>query len=87
LKPAGARGPLPGILALHDDGHFKFYGKEKIADGPAGSLYVLKRFRDACYGGRAYCNLLAREGFTIVVHDAFFGEVEGFPWTPSQKLN
>jgi hypothetical protein len=22
---------LPGILALHDHGHFKFFGKEKIA--------------------------------------------------------
>ncbi len=34
LRPAGVRDPLPGVLALHDHGGFKFYGKEKIADGP-----------------------------------------------------
>ena len=34
LKPARGSGQLPGIVALHDHGHFKFFGKEKIADGP-----------------------------------------------------
>ncbi len=34
LRPKGARGQLPGILALHDHSNFKFFGKEKIADGP-----------------------------------------------------
>src|SRR4051794_40109583 len=33
LKPADARAPLPGIVALYDHGHYKFHGKEKIADG------------------------------------------------------
>jgi hypothetical protein len=65
---------LPGILALHDHGHFKFYGKEKIADGPEGAILTLKPFREAYYGGRAYCNLLAREGFVIVVHGAKLAE-------------
>jgi hypothetical protein len=74
LKPSDARGPLPGILALHDHGHFKFYGKEKIADGPEGAILTLKPFREAYYGGRAYCNLLAREGFVIVVHGAKLAE-------------
>ena len=41
LRPAGARGPLPAILALHDHGGFKFYGKEKIADGPDATPPVL----------------------------------------------
>src|SRR5688500_13736077 len=31
LKPAGAVGPLPGILALHDHGGNKFLGWRKIA--------------------------------------------------------
>jgi dienelactone hydrolase len=79
LKPSDARGPLPGILALHDHGHFKFYGKEKIADGPEGPVPTLKPFRAAYYGGRAYCNLLAREGFVVVVHDAFLWGSRGFP--------
>jgi len=34
LKPADAAGPLPGVLALHGHDGFKYYGKEKIADGP-----------------------------------------------------
>ena len=32
LKPFGAEGPLPGMLALHDHGGRKYFGKEKIAD-------------------------------------------------------
>ena len=35
LRPEGAHGPLPGVLALHDHSNFKFLGKEKIADGPS----------------------------------------------------
>ena len=30
LKPAGATGPLPGILALHDHGGNKYFGVRKI---------------------------------------------------------
>ncbi len=37
LRPARTTGPLPGIVALHDHGGFKYYGKEKIADGPEAS--------------------------------------------------
>ena len=70
---------MPGILALHDHGHFKFYGKEKIADGAEGPISALKPFRDAYYGGRAYCNLLASEGFVVLVHDAFLWGSRRFP--------
>ena len=80
LKPAGASGALPGVLGLHDHGGFKFYGKEKIADGPDGVLTpVLKEFRDDAYGGRAYANALAREGFVVVVHDTFVWGSRKFP--------
>src|SRR5512136_1138570 len=34
IKPAQAAGPLPGLIALYDHSGYKFYGKEKIADGP-----------------------------------------------------
>jgi hypothetical protein len=33
LRPAGATGLLPGIVALHDHGNYKWLGKDKIADG------------------------------------------------------
>lgn len=71
LKPAGVRHPLPGIVALHDHSGFKFYGKEKIADGPGEILQVLADFRAVYYESRAYVNALAREGFIVLAHDTF----------------
>ena len=80
LKPANANGPLPGIVALHDHSDFKYYGKEKIADGPEETLPVLNDFRQIPYGGRAYANALAREGFAVLVHDVFLWGSRGFPY-------
>jgi dienelactone hydrolase len=79
LKPANAKGPLPGIVALHDHSDFKFYGKEKIADGPHEPLPLLNDFRKIPYGGRAYANALAREGFVVLVHDVFLWGSRRFP--------
>ncbi len=79
LKPAGARGALPGVLALHDHGGFKYYGKEKIADGPGAAPPVLCRYREHYYAGRAYANVLAREGFAVLVHDTFLWGSRRFP--------
>ena len=79
LKPTKANGPLPGIVALHDHSDFKFYGKEKIADGPQETLPVLSNFRKIPYGGRAYANALAREGFVVLVHDVFLWGSRRFP--------
>src|SRR5690242_20674287 len=60
FKPADATKPLPGIVALHDHSGFKFYGKEKIADGPDETSPLLNEFRNVPYGGRAYVNALAQ---------------------------
>jgi dienelactone hydrolase len=79
LKPSNAKGPLPGMVALHDHSDFKFYGKEKIADGPQEPLPVLSNFRKIPYGGRAYANALAREGFVVLVHDVFLWGSRRFP--------
>ena len=70
LKPSGAE-RLPGIVALYDHGHYKFFGKEKITDGPDGPLDAVKPFRDTYYGGRAFANALARQGFAVLIHDTF----------------
>ncbi|RMF01137.1 MAG: acetylesterase [Chloroflexi bacterium] len=79
LKPAGATHPLPGILALHDHGDFKFYGKEKIAAGPdTPPQFLMDRFGKS-YGGRAFANELAREGFVVVIHDVFLWGSRKFP--------
>jgi dienelactone hydrolase len=80
LKPANANGVLPGIVALHDHSDFKFYGKEKIADGPDETLPLLNEFRKVPYGGRAYVNALAREGFVVLVHDVFLWGSRRFPY-------
>jgi dienelactone hydrolase len=79
LKPAGANGPLPAIVALHDHGGFKFFGKEKIADGPTDPHPVMPAFRDHYYGGRGFANALAREGFVVLVHDTFLWGSRRFP--------
>lgn len=71
FKPAGASGPLPAVLALHDHGGFKVCGKEKIAEGPEAPEPYLLHYRQAYYGGRPWVNALAREGFVVLVHDAF----------------
>jgi hypothetical protein len=71
LKPAGAKGLLPAVLALHDHGRFKFLGKEKIAQtGPAMHPLVGYHRADA-YEGLAWANELARRGYVVLVHDAF----------------
>jgi dienelactone hydrolase len=79
LRPAGVSTPLPGIVALHDHGGFKFYGKEKIADGPEGEARGVTGFRRSAYGGRAYANALAKEGYTVLVHDTFLWGSRRFP--------
>jgi dienelactone hydrolase len=79
LRPAGVPGPLPGVVALHDHSGYKFYGKEKIADGPNGSEPGMDAFREQMYGGRAYPNELARRGFTVLVPDVFLWGSRRFP--------
>ena len=71
LRPKGVTKPLPGILALHDHGGFKFHGKEKIADGPDGAVDAVLPLRSQCYDGVAFANELARQGFAVLVHDVF----------------
>lgn len=71
VKPAGVQGKLPGVLALHDHGGFKFIGKEKIADGPEPLPQWIAVYRDMYYAGRPWANELARQGFVVLVHDTF----------------
>ncbi len=70
LYPQGAKGKLPGVVALHDHGGFKYFGKEKITELP-GEHRMLKGYREEYYGGRAYANELARQGYAVLVHDCF----------------
>jgi len=87
LKSAAATGPLPGVVALHDHGGFKFFGKEKIAEGPEDAPAVMRAFRTTYYGGRAWANALAREGFAVLIHDTFLWGTRRFPLeTMSERI-
>ncbi len=79
LRPAGAQGPLPGVVALHDHGGFKFFGKEKIAEGPDAPPQVIADFWTTYYGGRPWANALARQGFAVLIHDTFLWGSRRFP--------
>lgn len=78
LRPAGVDEPLPGVLALHDHSGFKYLGLEKVADGPGAPDY-LTGHRARYYGGRAYANELARQGFAVLAHDTFCWGSRRFP--------
>ena len=80
LKPAGEAGPLPRVLALHDHGGYKYHGKEKIAEGPAGALAAVAAHRAKAYGGRAFANALARAGYVVLVPDTFLWGSRRFPY-------
>jgi dienelactone hydrolase len=92
------QGPLPGVLALHDHSNFKFFGKEKIADGPGPPHPLVADLRRSEYGGLAFANELARQGFAVLVHDAFLWGSRRFdldhdgqpgddkPWAQSERV-
>lgn len=71
LKPAGAQGRLPAVLALHDHGGNKFLGWRKIARVEEPEPEVLVAHRERLYEGAAWANELARRGYAVLVHDAF----------------
>jgi len=79
IKPAHATEPLPGIVALHDHSDYKFYGKEKIADGPTGIAPGLNALRAMEYGGRSVVAALACAGFVVMAHDCFLWGSRRFP--------
>lgn len=91
FRPESAVGTLPGVLALHDHSGVKFFGKEKIADGPGPVHAHVAQLRRRQYGGRAFVNELARRGFVVLVHDVFMWGSRRFtmqemqpqrPWRP-----
>jgi dienelactone hydrolase len=79
LRPVGIDRPLPGIVALHDHGNFKYCGKEKIADGPDLPIAAIQSFRETYYSRRAFANHLAGLGFVVLAHDGFLWGSRRFP--------
>ena len=79
LRPAGVKGKLPGVVALHDHGGFKYYGKEKVALGPDEPTDILKNWYKKAYGGRPFANEMAKQGFAVLVPDCFTWGSRKFP--------
>lgn len=80
IRPDNNAERLPGILALHGHDGVKWYGKEKIADGPGPIETRVSRLREQLYEGNAFANALAAEGFVVLVHDAFLWGSRRFPF-------
>jgi len=70
LRPANATGKLPGVLAMHDHGGFKYYGKEKITY-PKNHPDIMHDYKDHYYGGRAWACELAKRGYMVFIPDMF----------------
>ncbi len=71
LKPAKATGKLPAILAFHDHGGNKFFGKEKITRNSDSQHPMNKSWQRDYYGNHAWANEIAKRGYVVMVSDAF----------------
>jgi dienelactone hydrolase len=71
LKPAGATGKLPGVLAFHDHGGNKYFGCRKIARTSAQQHPMMAEHQKDYYSSKAWANELAKRGYVVLVPDAF----------------
>jgi len=71
LKPAGAKGKLPGVVGLHDHGGNKYFGYRKITRMSKDPHPLMIRHQEHYYEGTAWANELARRGYVVLVHDTF----------------
>jgi dienelactone hydrolase len=71
LKPANARGRLPGILAFHDHGGWKYFGKRKITRTSDERHPMMVDHQNMYYDDLAWANEVAKRGYVVLVPDAF----------------
>ncbi len=71
LKPAGAKKPLPGVLAFHDHGGNKYFGYKKITRTGETEDPLIVAHQKQYYSGLAWANELAKKGYIVLVPDAF----------------
>jgi dienelactone hydrolase len=71
LKPANAKGKLPAILGLHCHGGNKFLGVDKISRTQQDIPEYVQAHHQTYYEGRAWANEAAKQGYVVMVHDAF----------------
>ncbi len=71
LKPLSATGKLPGILAFHDHGGNKYFGKAKITRTSDQQHPLIRTHQNDYYEGAAWANEIAKRGYVVLVPDAF----------------
>lgn len=71
LKPANAKGTLPGILAFHDHGGNKYLGTRKITRTSTRPAQFVIDHQQESYEGTAWANEVAKRGYAVLVPDAF----------------
>jgi hypothetical protein len=71
LKPAGAKGKLPAILAFHDHGGNKYFGTRKITKTSDQQHPLMIAHQEQYYEGNAWANEIAKRGYVVLVPDAF----------------
>jgi dienelactone hydrolase len=71
LKPLNAKAPLPGILAFHDHGGNKYFGKRKITKTEDSPHPLITAHQKEYYSGLAWANELAKKGYVVLVPDSF----------------
>ena len=75
LKPAAQPKdhgrPLPAVLALHDHGGIKYFGKRKIVRTVDRLHPFIRDHQQSYYGGVGWANELAKRGYAVLVHDVF----------------
>lgn len=91
LRPKIYKEKLPGVLALHDHSGDKYFGRRKIIDTPASRHSLMSALQIRSYGGKAWANELAKQGYAVLVSDVLgFGSrkilMKDVPFA-TQKLN
>lgn len=71
LKPKNTVGKLPGILAFHDHGGNKYFGKRKITKTSDQGHPMMHDHQRDYYSGHAWANEIAKRGYVVLVPDAF----------------
>ena len=71
LKPAGASGKLPGVVALHCHSGNKYFGAPKVVRTRDELHPLMVELQSRNYEGRSWANELAKRGYAVLAHDAF----------------
>ncbi|MCB0688366.1 MAG: prolyl oligopeptidase family serine peptidase [Saprospiraceae bacterium] len=71
LRPEKVEGKLPGILAFHDHGANKYFGRRKITKVSDDQHPMMVNHQQEYYEGNAWANEIAKRGYVVLVHDAF----------------